>query len=413
MCAIINWLRDHPQRAAWIAAAALVVLGIATYGPTLRAGWVVAPPDDLRWLSMVRDASPADVPSWFVKQPAYFYRPLTRISFYLDYLLWDGNPSGFRLTNLALYIAAAAALGWLVYEATRARLAAFFAATLYEVYPGNWEAAYWISARADILAALFVLAALALLLRARRRWRISHWLGAMACAAAAVFAKESGLALLPLVAVWSVLTSPRLRQSGRHWRWAGITLLALLALAAGYWHLRSVATAMGSQHAAHLAHWPTLLPKALRWGASWWYRPLVLQSYYIAYGAVPGLIMLVVAPLVFISFWGPLLLWAAALVLVLRRAARPALMFFTFHALAVLPALGEIVVVPFRRFFYLPVAGDQALSGLACWVLLAWSRQRWQRWGWVAVTVYLALLIAFAHGAAAATAGLGSRLFGR
>jgi hypothetical protein len=394
------------------------VLGVATYGPTLRAGWVVAPPDDQRWLAMVRDALPADVPSWFVRQPAFFYRPLTRVSFYLDHLVWDDNPFGFRLTNLALYIAAAAALGWLVYEATRAGCAragpaAFFAATLYEVYPGNWEAAYWISARADILAALFVLAALALLLRARREWRISCWLGAMACAAAAMFSKESGLALLPIVAVWSPLTSPRLRQSGRHWRWAAITLLALLALAAGYWHLRSIATAMGSQHAAHLARWPALLPKALRWGGSWWYRPLVLQSYYIVHWAVPGVMTLLVAPLAFIRFWGARVVWVGALALVLRRAPRPALIFIPFHALALLPALGEAVVVPFRRFFYLPGAGDQALTALVCWALLTWTRRRWGRWGWAAVAVYVALLIAFAHGAAAATAGFGSRLFGR
>jgi hypothetical protein len=413
MLDVIHYLKVHPRRTTWAAAAALLVLSFAVYGRTLNRGWVVAPADDLIWLGMVRGARLGDLPSWFVHQPFFFYRPLARISYYFDYLIWGDDPFGFRLTHLLLYTAVAAALGWLVYEVTRSRVAGFFAASLYQVYPGNWETAYWVSTRADVLAAGFVLAALALLLRAKRKRRLSYWLGAMGCAAAALFSKEVGLAVPLIVVVWAIISSPRPRRWGKHWMWTGITLALMAAMAAGYWALRSAATPMGGEHLHELTrlHLPVL--KALRWGRSWWYRPLVLDSYYIALGAVPGAAQMLVSPLTFIRFWGPLAVWAAALIVVFIRVRRPGLMFLVFHALAALPAVGEIGRVPFRRFFYLSVAGDQALTSLVCWTVLAWCRERWPRWGWAAVSLYLGLLGAFAWNAATRVATLGSHLFGR
>ena len=410
---LISWFETHPRRASWAAAAALLVLGFATYGQTLNRGWVVAPADDLVWLWMVRGAHLSDIPAWFTHQPAFFYRPLTRISYYLDYVVWDANPFGFRLTHLLLYVAAGAALGWLVYEVTRSRLAAFFAASLYEVYPGNWEAVYWISARADVLAAVFVLAALALLLRARRKRRLSCWLGAIGCTAAALFSKEMGLALPPIVMVWAVINSPPLRKSGRHWIWTGITLALMLGMAAGYWALRSGATPMGAQHLAELQRGELHWRKAILMGGDWWWRILVVQVYPMFRGAAPGLVTLLAAPRQFLDFWGTLVLWGMGLVLVFRHGARPALMLLLFHPLAVLPASGEMAVVPYRRFYYLPVAGSQAVTGLVCWAAVLWCRERWPRWGWAAVSLYLGLLGAFAWNAAATVASLGSHLFGR
>ncbi|UCH33365.1 MAG: glycosyltransferase family 39 protein [Armatimonadota bacterium] len=413
MPSLITWFQDHPRRAAWLAAAALLILAFAIYGQTLNNGWVIAPEDDEVWLSMIKGAGLADIPSWFVSQPAFFYRPVARVSFYLDYLVWGDNPFGFRLTQLLLYVAAAAALGWLMHEVTRSRLAGFCAASLYVAYPRNWEVAYWVSTRADVLAALFALASLALLARAGRKRRLACWLGAMACAAAALFSKEVALALPLLVLVWAAIASPPLRKAGYHWAWAGITFAVLLAMAAGYWTLRSAATPMGTEHVSEFARLDIPLLKALRWGGSWWYRPLVLDSYYIRRGVVPGGAVLLVDPARFVQFWGTLAVWAGALVLAFVRAPRPALMFFAFHALAALPAAGEIAHVPFRRFFYLPVAGDQALTALVLWVALVWCRERWPRWGWAALSPYVALLAVFAWGAAARAAGLGPRLFGR
>jgi hypothetical protein len=408
-----SWLETHPRRAAWLGALILVALACAVHGQTLSRGFVVAPDDDLVWLGMVRGAHFHDLPGWFTHQPEYFYRPLARISLYLDYLLWHDNPLGFRLTGLLLYILAAAALGWLVYELTRSRLAAFFAATLFEVYPGNWEVAYWISARADILAALFVLAALALLLRAHRERRIGPWLGALACAAAALFSKEMGLALPPIVAAWAVLGSPPLRRSGRHWVWAGVTMMIMLAMVVGYWTLRSHATVMGAQHVAELQHGQLHLRKAILMDGEWWWSPWVVQLYPLLRGAVPGLASLLVAPALFFAYWGSLALWAASLALAFSFSARAAALLLLFYPLALLPASMEIAVVPYRRFYYLPTAGSQAMTALVCLAALVMARQRWPRWGGVAALLYVGLLGVFAGQSAAMVAPLGTHLFGK
>ena len=413
MLPLIGWLETHQRHAAWLAAAALVALGCVVYGQTLSRGWVVAPPDDLEWLSMVRGASPADVPSWFVKQPAFFYRPLARVSFYLDYLVWGDNPFGFRLTHLVLYIIAAIALAWLAYEVTRSRLAGFFAACLYEVYPGNWETAYWISTRADLLAAVFVFAALALLLRARRKRRLGLWLGALGCTLAALFSKETGLALVPIVLVWAAIRSPRLRRSGRHWAWTGITLAVLLTMVAGYWALRSEATQMGTQHLARFEHGQLHLRKVIVTGADWWWRPIFIQLYPMVKGAAPGFATLLVEPVRFFDFWGTLALWAGALLLIFRRDARAAAMLLVFYPLAALPASGEAATVPFRRFYYLPAAGGEAVTAFVCWCVLVWCRERWGRWGWLATGLFAALAAEYIWRTAHIIAPLGQRLFGR
>lgn len=88
---------------------------------------------------------------------APYYRPLLYTSFSLDYLFWKENPFGYHLTNILLH----AAVSLLVYLLTRriakSRVAAFAAGLLFAVHPVHAEAVTWISARCDLLAALFML----------------------------------------------------------------------------------------------------------------------------------------------------------------------------------------------------------------------------------------------------------------
>jgi len=413
MRSAVLWLQDHPRRATWLGTAALVLMAFAVYGQTLGRGWVVAPDDDMVWLRMVRGAHLWDIPSWFTHQPAFFYRPLTRISFFLDWTVWGNNPLAFRISHLLLYIAAALALGWFVYEVTRSRTAAFFAAAFYEVFAGNWEVAYWISARADILAALFVLAALALLVRAERQQNLWLWAGGVLCAVAGYSAKEMGLAVIPLVIVWAVVSTAPLRRSGRHWLWTGITVAILIAVAAGYWALHVKATVMGTHHQTQLAHGQVFWRKAVMLGGEWWWRTPIIGYQGIVTGSWPPLVVLLIQPMPFIEFWGGLAMWVGALTLAARRQWRSTVMLMAIYPLALLPVSGEIAVMPYRRFYYLPEAGSQAVTGFVCWALLMWCRERWPRWGWLALAPCIGLLGLHVHDAFVAVAPLTSHLFGR
>ena len=130
------------------------------------------------------------------------YRPLTLISIAVDHALWGDRAAGFHLTNVLLHGAVTWLVWWLARPLAGGR-AAWIAALVFGLHPLQSGVVYWISARADLLAAGLVLLGLGAHLRARpeagsaRGWR---WL-AIGCCALAPLAKETG-ALLPAAAWW-------------------------------------------------------------------------------------------------------------------------------------------------------------------------------------------------------------------
>ena len=90
-----------------------------------------------------------------------FYRPLTTLSLALDHALHGQNPAGFHLTNLALHLTNVALLIRLLARRRMPLLGASLAAALWGLMPRLTEAVDWVSGRTDLLAATFVLAALA------------------------------------------------------------------------------------------------------------------------------------------------------------------------------------------------------------------------------------------------------------
>src|SRR3989304_4484469 len=66
----------------------------------------------------IRSISPVQfltTPYWKQAQDAGIYRPVTVLSFSIDYALWKLWPPGYRLTNLVLH----ALNGWLVFLLAR------------------------------------------------------------------------------------------------------------------------------------------------------------------------------------------------------------------------------------------------------------------------------------------------------
>ncbi len=119
-----------------------------------------------------------------------YYRPLTLVSFALDWQIWGSNPLGYNLVNTALHLTVCALLFLLLHRITKHIGAAFLGALLFGVHTIHTEAVTYIASRSDLFGGLFVMAALLL-----------YWRGRMAPVyalyALAPFAKESGL-LLPV-----------------------------------------------------------------------------------------------------------------------------------------------------------------------------------------------------------------------
>ena len=93
-----------------------------------------------------------------------FYRPLQRVSFTLDYALWDRSAAGWHLTSIYLHIAAAIALFFLAEKLLANRECACVIAALWAIHPLHTSAVTYIAGRADPLQALFGFAGLALAL---------------------------------------------------------------------------------------------------------------------------------------------------------------------------------------------------------------------------------------------------------
>ncbi len=122
-----------------------------------------------------------------------YYRPLTSVTFALDYSFWKLNPLGYNLTNLALHCGIALLLLRLLFRATGNVGAAFVAALAFAVNTIHTESVTYIASRGDLLGAAFTLSALLLYWRGERT-------GALAAYAISLFAKESCI-LLPLYVI--------------------------------------------------------------------------------------------------------------------------------------------------------------------------------------------------------------------
>ncbi len=133
-------------------------------------------------------------------------RPLTYLTFWLNYLLSAANPIGYHAVSLALH----AACVLLLWDALKRMIprAAFWAAAIFAVHPFQAEPLNYVFARAILLATLFCLLSLSAWLRGRP-WLAAAWF------VPALLSKEE-CAAFPLILWMLSRTGPPLtRISGR------------------------------------------------------------------------------------------------------------------------------------------------------------------------------------------------------
>ena len=119
-----------------------------------------------------------------------YYRPLTLLSFMLDFHLWGVNPFGYNLMNALLHFIVSALLYKFLSDMLKNNAAAFLAAFLFAVHPLATEAVTYLASRGDLIGAIFTLSALIFY------WHRKRALSFLCCGLA-LFSKESAL-LLPV-----------------------------------------------------------------------------------------------------------------------------------------------------------------------------------------------------------------------
>ncbi|HEX6039819.1 tetratricopeptide repeat protein [Longimicrobium sp.] len=166
------------------------------------------------------------------------YRPVTLLSFAVEWALFGDAPAVFHAVNVLLHALASALVAWLVLRLGAGRAAALGAGVLFAVHPVHVEAVANLVGRAEVLATLGVLAACHVYLGAARldprRVALIAVLYLLALGS-----KESAVALPALLLVLDALRARSGKASAGGLLRRNAPLLGVLAAAlAGYVALR-------------------------------------------------------------------------------------------------------------------------------------------------------------------------------
>jgi tetratricopeptide (TPR) repeat protein len=197
-----------------VAVAALILASVLPYLNALHGGFVF---DDK--LLVVRHGAVTGAfrvwpiltaPYWEAIREALLWRPVTTLSFAIDWHLGGGGAAWFHAVNIGLHAIATLLWAWLVLRIARRGTLALVAGLLFAVHPIHTEAVTWISGRAELLAAVFGLAALHL------AWSRRRWL-TLPALLLAIGSKESA-ASLPLILLFLSFAFRGKREDAPPWR---------------------------------------------------------------------------------------------------------------------------------------------------------------------------------------------------
>lgn len=174
---------------------ALAVLALAMYAPVINNSFVN---DDFLVLKKVCLDKELNTKG--------FFRPLSDITLYGNYLISGFNASGYRVTNILLHAFNAFLLfqfcirwRWTGNERLRQQMAGF-SALLFLCYPFHNESVVWILGRASLAAATFAYLALIIMAGSwREHWKIT---GASVCYFIALTGYESVIVLPAIILCW-------------------------------------------------------------------------------------------------------------------------------------------------------------------------------------------------------------------
>ena len=183
------------------------------------------------------------------------YRPLTWITLGFDYLMWGMDPRGYHLSSLLFHCANAVLFYFVALRLLRVAMAdstaadfsfylgAGFAALVFSLHPLRVESVAWVTARKDVVSALFLLLACLCYLQAVAAEKASgkRWMAAAIIVyAISLLGADLGMTFPVILLILDVYPLRRLRGGLRNWFasesrqvWREKAPFLLLALAAG------------------------------------------------------------------------------------------------------------------------------------------------------------------------------------
>jgi hypothetical protein len=186
------------------------------------------------------------MPYWPVKWGGDGYRPMTILAFSLEWAASHGRPWLFHAVNVALYAAVCVAV-FLLAECCLPIIAAATAAALFAVHPIHVEAVAGVVGQSELLAALSMLSAVTIYVRARNTNALG-WGRTAAIAALYAFAcltKEHGIVLPALLVAAELTIAADERPIRRRLVELRPLFLVLCAVALGYLWAHGIASSEG------------------------------------------------------------------------------------------------------------------------------------------------------------------------
>ena len=186
------------------AASTLALLGTLLYIGTVRNQFVLDDETAVRDNPIVHrldlvEIFTSDYWAGYHGDRAGLYRPLTVLTFAVNYAIGGRHPFSYHLVNAILHGLVVLMLFRVIEHATRKRPLAVLGALIFASHPVLSEAVSGLVGRADLLAALFSLLATKLQIRSRARFSFSAGLIFIA----ALLCKESAIALPALLLLFN------------------------------------------------------------------------------------------------------------------------------------------------------------------------------------------------------------------
>ncbi|MDP8214437.1 MAG: tetratricopeptide repeat protein [Candidatus Euphemobacter frigidus] len=158
---IVSCIRPA-KKLRWLPLVLIILAGVAVYLSSLSGSFIW---DDVHFIkNNVYLRSPVYLPRIMTEDVAAgsgedynYYRPLTTVTYLIDYSFWRLNPAGYHISSILSHILVAGAVYLLIGVLFKENLLAFLTALLYVIHPIQTETVAYISGRPDSLAAFCLL----------------------------------------------------------------------------------------------------------------------------------------------------------------------------------------------------------------------------------------------------------------
>lgn len=138
----------------------ILLVVFASFSPALNSGFVGGGDDDKYVVGnlLIRDLSWPGIKNIFSSiHYGGLYKPLTVLTFAIEYHFFKLDPYIYHLTNVILHLLNVLLVFWLILLVSRKAWVAFIVALFFGIHPLHVESVAWVSERKDVLYSLFFL----------------------------------------------------------------------------------------------------------------------------------------------------------------------------------------------------------------------------------------------------------------